>query len=272
MLHTVGITDQLQLHYPAPLQGDLLSCMDTAAELGFDGVEIHMRNPLAENPGRLAEEAARRGLVITTIGTGMACYADGHYLTNPDLTARKEAQKVLEAFFDAGKICGAKAIMFGLMKGPLPDPSLREQQKDILYEALLPIVDKAESTGVDLTIEAINRFQSSFLWSTDETLEFVNRFDSDRVTIHLDVFHMNIEDDGFYRNILKCGKKLGHFHFTDNDRCYPGHGRINFKEIYDALYDVGYAPNGIASHEYNPVPDGKTACRKALALLKQYEH
>ncbi|MGE4276685.1 MAG: TIM barrel protein [Lawsonibacter sp.] len=271
MIHTVGITDQVKLNYPAPIQGELLTCMDTAARLGFDGVEIHMRNPAAEDPCRLADEAAKRGLRITTIGTGMACYADGHYMTNPDLAARKDAEKVLSSFFYAGQVCGAKAIMFGLMKGPLPDPQMREQQKDILYEALLPIVDTAERTGVDLTIEAINRFQSSFLWSTDETLEFVNRFKSDRVTIHLDVFHMNIEDDGFYKNILKCGKRLGHFHFTDNDRCYPGHSRMNFKEIYDALYDVGYAPNGIASHEYNPVPDSETACKKGLAFLKQFE-
>lgn len=271
MIHTVGITNQVELNYPAPLKGELLSCMDAAKRIGFDGVEIHMRNPLVEDSHMLADAAAERGLRITTIGTGMACYADGHYMTNPDLAARKEAEKVLNSFFYAGQVCGAKAIMFGLMKGPLPDPKKRDEQKKILYEALLPVVDTAEKTGVDLTIEAINRFQSSFLWSTDETLEFVNRFQSDRVTIHLDVFHMNIEDDGFYKNIMKCGKKLGHFHFTDNDRCYPGHSRMNFKEIYDALYDVGYAPDGIASHEYDPVPDGITACTRGLTYLKMIE-
>ena len=271
MIHSVGITDQIGLGYPSPIQGEILSCMDLAAKIGFDGVEIHMRNPEKEDPYFLAEEAAKRGLCITSIGTGMACRGDGHYMTNPDLVARKEAEKVLKSFFKAGKICGAKSIMFGLMKGPLPDPKQRDKQKDILYEALLPVVETAEETGVDLTIEAINRFQSTFLWSTDETVEFVNRFESERVTIHLDMFHMNIEDDGFYRNIVKCGKRLGHFHFTDNDRCYPGHGMLNFKEVYSALYDMGYAPNGVAAYEYDPVPDYETAARRGFEYLKMIE-
>lgn len=272
MIHSVAISELVGKSYYSPLKGDLHACMDEAAEIGFDGVELHVRSPKEFDYAELAEYAAEKGLVITTIGTGMACHYDGHYMTNPDPVARKAATQVLIDFLRCGKLCGGAAVMFGLMKGPLPEAVMREQYKKILYEALQPVVEEAEKLGVDLTIESINRFQSSFLWTTDETLEFVERFKSDRVTIHLDTFHMNIEDNDFRRCIIKCKNKLGHFHFSDSDRCYPGHGHINFKEIIDALYEIGYMDHGVGAYEYDSIPTCMTSARLGLEYIKRFEH
>lgn len=270
MIHSVAVSELVGTNYYSPLKGDIKTCMKQAAELGFDGVELHVRSPKEYDYAQLRDYASELGLKITTIGTGMACHYDGHYVTNPNSIARAEAIKVLNEFMEAGKQSGSAAIMFCLMKGPLPDPKLREFYKGILYEALLPVVDTAERLGVDLTIEAANRFQSPYLWSTDETLEFVERFQSERVTIHLDSFHMNIEDGNMRESILKCKGKLGHFHFSDNDRCYPGHGHIDFKEIVDALYDIGYMEHGVGAYEYDSIPDCITSARLGLEHIKQF--
>jgi len=271
MIYSVAISELVGTSYYSPLKGDFHKCIDKAAALGFNGVELHVRSPKEFDYCELADYAAGCNLKITTIGTGMACHYDGHYLTNPNSIARKEAIDVLIRFLEAGKQSGGAAIMFGLMKGPLPDPKMREQYKKILFESLQPVVETSERLGVDLTIEAINRFQSSFLWSTDETLEFVKRFKSDRVTIHLDSFHMNIEDDDLKMSILKCKDKLGHFHFADNDRCYPGHGHIDFKAIVDALYEIGYMQNGVGAFEYDSIPDCEVSASSGLAYIKQFE-
>ncbi|MBE5956278.1 MAG: sugar phosphate isomerase/epimerase [Lachnospiraceae bacterium] len=270
MIHSVAISEMVGTNYYSPLKGNLKECMKQAAELGFDGVELHVRSPKLDY-AELADYAASLNLKITTIGTGMACHYDGHYMTNPNYIARQAAIDCLNQFMEAGKASGGAAIMFCLMKGPLPDPKLREFYKDMLYESLLPVVDTAERLGVDLTIEAANRFQSSYLWSTEETLDFVNRFKSDRVTIHLDSFHMNIEDPNFYESIVKCGKKLGHFHFSDNDRCYPGHGHIDFKEILLALKEIGYMKNGVGAYEYDSIPNCLESAKLGLAHIKKLE-
>lgn len=270
MIMSLAISDCVGPGSPCPLKGNLLQCIDHAKRLGYDSVELHMRNAKLNDYYEIADYAARLDMKVTTIGTGMACYADGHYMTNPDKEARKEAAQVLIDFLEAGKIVGGAAVMFGLMKGPLPDPRLREQYKDILYESLLPVVEAAEKFGCDLTIEAINRFQADYLWTADETLDFVNRFKSDRVTVHLDTFHMNIEDKDVERAIRICKGKLGHFHFSDSDRCYPGHGHVDFKMCMETLYDIGYAQNGIGGHEYNADPDGVTAAVKGLQHIQQY--
>jgi sugar phosphate isomerase/epimerase len=270
MIHSLAISDLVGESYITPLKGDFVECMEKAAKLGFDGVEFHMRSPRAYDFHKLVDCAAKNDLKITGIATGMAYYFDGHYMTNPNALARREAANVLIDFLKAAQICGGAAVMFGLMKGPLPKAHLRKQYKDVLFEALAPVVDAAESTGCDFTMEAINRFQSAYLWTTDETLEFVNRFKSERVTIHLDCFHMNIEDDDFSRCIRLCEGKLGYFHFTDNDRWYPGHGHIDFKTIVDALYDIGYMDTGVGAYEYDSYPDDETAALRGLRHIKRF--
>ena len=271
MIHSVAISELVGTNYYTPLKGDLRECIKQASELGYEGVELHARSPKQYDWSALRDYAKSLGVRITSIGTGMACHYDGHYLTNPNSIARKEAIQVLNQFMEAGKEAGNATIMFCLMKGPLPDPKLRELYKDILYESLLPVVDTAEKLGVELTIEAANRFQSSFLWSADETLDFVERFKSEKVTIHLDSFHMNIEDASFRDSILKCGKRLGYFHFSDNDRCYPGHGHIDFEEILVALNEVGFMENGIGAFEYDSIPDCIESAKRGLEHIKNLE-
>lgn len=272
MIHSVAISEMVGSHYYSPLKDNFMACMDQAAQVGYEGVELHVRNPLAIDCGALKAHADANNLKITSIGTGMACHFDGHYLTNKDSIARKEAIGVLNAFLQAAHDCGNSIVMFGLMKGPLPDPTQREIYKDILFESLLPCVETAEKLNCDITIEAINRFQASFLWSTEETLEFVNRFDSKHVTIHLDTFHMNIEDKSFRDAILLSKDRLGYFHFSDSDRCYPGHGHVDFKECVDALYEVGYTKaNDVWAFEYDSIPDTLTSARLGLEYIKQFE-
>ena len=159
------------------------------------------------------------------------------------------------------------------MKGPLPDDRLRETYKNILFESLQPCIETADKLDCDITIEAINRFMAAYLWSTEETLEFVNRFDSPHVTIHLDTFHMNIEDKNMRNSILKSKDRLGYFHMSDSDRCYPGHGHIDFQEIVDALYDADFAgDNAVWAFEYDSIPDTITSAKHGLDYIKNLEH
>lgn len=271
MIQSITISDCVGPYSQCVLKGDILQCIDHAKRLGYEGVEMHMRNAKLNDYHRIKDYADRLGMKVTGIGTGMACYADGHYLTNPDKLARKEAQQVLIDFLEAAHILGDTVVLFGLMKGPLPDPREREKYKDILFESLQPVIEAAEKFGNDLTIEAINRFQADYLWSADETLEFVNRFDSERATIHLDTFHINIEDKDMERAIRICKDRLGYFHVSDSDRAHPGHGHFDFKKCVEVLYDIGYdKKKGVLGHEYNADPDPVTAAVNGYQFIKQY--
>lgn len=273
MIHSVAISEMVGIHYFSPLKGDFKTCIDQAAKIGYEGVEIHVRNPFAVDFNELHDYALSKGVGITSIGTGMACGYDGHYFTNPDALARKECQRVFNGFLEGAKICDNAIVLFGLMKGPLPDDRLRELYKDILFESLQPCVETADKLGCDITIEAINRFMAAYLWSVEETMEFVERFDSPHVTIHLDTFHMNIEDKSMRDAIIRSKDRLGYFHMSDSDRCYPGHGHIDFKEIVDTLYEVGFCKDDDTwAFEYESIPDTVTSAKLGLDCIKSYEH
>ncbi|MFR2693603.1 MAG: TIM barrel protein [Enterocloster bolteae] len=85
---------------------------------------------------------------------------------------------------------------------------------------------------------------------------------STRVKVHLDTFHMNLEEQDWRRAILSCKGRLGHVHVADNSRNYPGWGLIDFRQIMSLLLEIGY--NRSLTLECFPVPDGETALRREL--------
>jgi D-psicose/D-tagatose/L-ribulose 3-epimerase len=60
------------------------------------------------------------------------------------------------------------------------------------------------------------------------------------VKLHLDTFHMNIEEKNQAAAILKAGKHLGHFHACGTDRGTPGGDSLDWKPIVAALKKIGY--------------------------------
>jgi D-psicose/D-tagatose/L-ribulose 3-epimerase len=58
--------------------------------------------------------------------------------------------------------------------------------------------------------------------------------------LHLDTFHMNIEEKNQAAAIVKAGKTLGHFHACGSDRGTPGNDHIAWSEIVPALKKIGY--------------------------------
>jgi len=56
----------------------------------------------------------------------------------------------------------------------------------------------------------------------------------------LDTFHMNIEEDDMAGAIRLAGHRLGHFHTGECNRRVPGKGRMPWREIGQALREIGY--------------------------------
>jgi D-psicose/D-tagatose/L-ribulose 3-epimerase len=63
---------------------------------------------------------------------------------------------------------------------------------------------------------------------------------SPALKLHLDTFHMNIEEKNQANAIRKAGKLLGHFHACGSDRGTPGNDHIDWKPIAAALKAVRY--------------------------------
>lgn len=101
----------------------------------------------------------------------------------------------------------------------------------------------AWDSGVDYCLESLNRFEGYLINTAQECVQFVKEVDCPAVKAMLDTFHMNIEEDSLGGAIRTAGKYLGHFHTGECNRRVPGAGRMPWREIGEALRDIGYEGN-----------------------------
>jgi D-psicose/D-tagatose/L-ribulose 3-epimerase len=98
----------------------------------------------------------------------------------------------------------------------------------------------AEKKGKVVCLEPLNRFETDFINTCDQGMKMIEDVGSPALKLHLDTFHMNIEEKHQGKAIRKAGKLLGHFHACGSDRGTPGNDHINWKPIAKALKKIKY--------------------------------
>ena len=90
----------------------------------------------------------------------------------------------------------------------------------------------------------VNRFEQFLFNTAKEAIAFAEEVGSPRAKVHIDTFHMNIEEDSMSDAIALTGKsgRLGHFHVSESNRRVPGLGptNIDWPAVGKALRSVGY--------------------------------
>jgi D-psicose/D-tagatose/L-ribulose 3-epimerase len=71
-------------------------------------------------------------------------------------------------------------------------------------------------------------------------LDFIDQVGMDNVGLHLDTFHMHLEEKDSADAIRRASGRIFHFHACENDRGVPGAGQVRWMEIAAALKDIEY--------------------------------
>jgi D-psicose/D-tagatose/L-ribulose 3-epimerase len=140
------------------------------------------------------------------------------------------------------------------------DERTKAQHFKCVVKNLKKLATYAERRKIELCIEPLNRFETDFLNTVDQGLKLVKAIGSKTVKLHLDTFHMNIEEKNQAAAILKVGKHLGHFHACGTDRGIPGEDSLDWKPIVAALKKVGYRGDVVIE---SFTPDVKVIARAA---------
>ena len=224
---------------PLVLRGNYTDSIRKAAQIGYDAVELHVADPAEVELREVRAVCDATGVGMSSIGTGLAWMRDGLSLTSRDEEMRRRAISRLQHFIHLGTEFGSVVIV-GLIKGLAKDCNNRTEYEGRLSEALDDCLPVARESGVTLVLEAMNRYESDTLNTIQECVRTIERFDSAYLKLHIDTYHMNIEEDQIGRNIFAAGKHIGHVHIADSNRGYPGTGHYNFVETIAALKAVGY--------------------------------
>jgi sugar phosphate isomerase/epimerase len=234
--------------------------------MGYDGVELAIRDPKLVDIDMLAGLTRANKLSIPAIGTGQAWGEEGLSFTDPDPSIRKAAIERIQSHIPSASRFGA-VIIIGLIRGMVKSGVEQTQAKDWLVEALQVCCAAARHHGVRLALEPINRYETTLINTVSQGLELIKSVGADNLGLLLDTFHMNIEEGNIEASIRQCGAHIFHFHVADSNRWYPGAGHLDFKSILKTLFSTGYS--GWVSGEFLPQPDPRKAAERNIKQLRQ---
>jgi sugar phosphate isomerase/epimerase len=250
----------------ATFKGELETNLRQIAALGYDGVELAIRDPKLVDLDNLEELVAICGLSVPAIGTGQAWGEEGLSFTDPDPARRRLAIERIKSHIPVALRFKA-IIIIGLIRGIVKPGVEPAQAMDWLVEALSECSAAALPHGISLALEPINRYETTLINSAADGLDLIKRVGADNFGLLLDTFHMNIEEPAIEASIRACDDHIFHFHVADSNRWYPGAGHLEFESILKALFDTGYT--GWISGEFLPEPVAETAAKESIAYLKQ---
>jgi len=226
--------------FVSPFTTESTKLFKTFKKWGFDTVEIPIEDPSHIDPAAVKAAADKAGLAI---GSVCACMGPGRDFRGSDAD-QKAAMDYCVALLDQAAAMGCPSLIGPVYsvvgKADAVEPEQQKVEWALVVKNLKELAKHAEAKGVTICIEPLNRFETDFLNTCDQGLKLVRAIGSKAVKLHLDTFHMNIEEKNQAAAIKKAGKLLGHFHACGSDRGTPGSDHIAWKEIRAALKSVGY--------------------------------
>ena len=246
-------------------QGDLERNIANITELGYDGVELAVRDPDILDLPALEATLGASQLTVPAIGTGQAYGEEGLSLTSPDPGIRRKAIERIKAQMRLADRLGAVVIL-GLIRGKTTAGDKSGKVEQWLIDGLKECAENRDA--VRLAIEPINRYETDLVNTVASGLKLLDRVNRENVGLLLDTFHMNIEEPNLTASIEKSWERLFHFHIADSNRWYPGAGHIDFGEILETLDQISYS--GFVSAEILPLPDPDTAAEKTIENMRAF--
>jgi D-psicose/D-tagatose/L-ribulose 3-epimerase len=207
---------------------------------GFRSVEIPVEDPAHIDPAHIKAELAKAGLVC-----GSICAAMGG---GRDLRGTPEEQESTKAYIkglidhaaelDGALVCGPMYSAVG--RADAVEPKEYAKQWKMVVKNLKELAKYAEKKGITLALEPLNRFETDFMNTVEQAMKMIKDVGSPNLKIHLDTFHMNIEEKDLARSIRKAGTLLAHLHACGSDRGTPGADHTNWPAIVKALKSIKY--------------------------------
>lgn len=218
-----------------------------AKKYGVDFIEIPMLRPRDIDPEHTRALIEKNGLrAVCSLGLPQECWASVH----PD-----KAIDYLELALDKTKACGAEALS-GVTFGGIGERTgvwPTEKEYDNIARTLEASAAYAKKIGLLFGIEPVNRYENHLINTGWQARDMIHRIGADNIFIHLDTYHMNIEEKGAGNGILDAREFLKYIHLSESDRGTPGEGTCDWDEIYATLAAIGFK-GGLAMESFINMP------------------
>ena len=127
------------------------------------------------------------------------------------------------------------------------------QEYDNIAFALSAAAKHAKKLGIAFGIEPVNRYENHLINTGWQAKWMIEKVGADNIFIHLDTYHMNIEEKGAGNGILDAREHLRYIHLSESDRGTPGEGTCDWDEVYATLAAIGFK-GGLAMESFINMP------------------
>ena len=262
---------------PVVFRENLLGNITKAHQLGYDAVELAVRDPEIIDHKKLMNLLSKYNLTVPAIGTGQIYFDEGISFSDENKDIREKAVSRVCKIIDLAKELNS-AVIIGLIRGNVINPENNYNEKLIsaerkICECLQTCMQYSEKYNTLFLIEPLIRYNSNIFNTLEQVSIFLDKFehklDINRIGILADTYHMNVEEAVIEDSIINHLNLIKYIHFSDSNRLAPGYGHIDFKKILKILIKENY--ESFISFEIMPIPDSETAAKVALKCTKDIE-
>lgn len=237
-----------------------------AAELGYDGIELALKNASEIKLNNLDRLLRKSKLSVSCISTGQVFAQTGYMFTDSDKNQRNTLRNIFKDFINLASEYG-KFVNIGRVRGIIGTNGKKDCENRFI-DLARELCEYAGPKGVTLILEPVNRYEIDFVNSLKEGVELMDKISMPNMKLMPDLFHMNIEDPSIGGELSKYIDYISYIHFADSNRLAPGWGHIDFNEVFEKLKGSHYS--GWVSVEILPKPDPYSAAKQAVEYLKPY--
>jgi 5-keto-L-gluconate epimerase len=251
---------------PLLFAGDLYKGLLAAKDLGYDGVELSLRDSKELEQEKIIKTLEKLDLKVFSIATGQSYFNDGFSFSSDDKELRKNAIERMKGHIDFAQALNCSLIVGGILGNIKVKFGQGYEVEKKVTDCFCQCLEYAKEKNVIILFEPINLYLTYFVCTLDEGADFIKHLGYENLELIPDTHHMHMEEKSVEQSLINHINLFHYIHFSDSNRQAPGFGNINFQNVVDTLKQQKF--NGVISFEVLPVPDDMTAAKQAIDYLK----
>ncbi len=237
-----------------PTPEALAAVLPRLREAGYRRAVLPPLDPAATDAPALRRAFEEAGVAPIAM-TGQAPGAD---VSSVDEAERRAGAAALRAAVEFAAALGAdqlNGVPYGLF-GPPGAPTSRAALEQAARE-VGAVADEASDLGITMTFEVLNRYETSAINTAAQALEFVELSGSRSLGIHLDTYHMAIEEADMMAAIRDALPRLAYLELGQSGRGLLSTGAVDIPKVVQQTLDEGYTGRwGVEAFSRPLVGDG----------------
>jgi D-psicose/D-tagatose/L-ribulose 3-epimerase len=218
-------------------QRGLIPALGALADLGYSHAVLP---PFDPDGAPVAEWAALfRDHGVAPIA--MVGQSPGADVSSADPGEQEQGEAALRRMVEATAELGGdqlNGVSYGLFGRPETAPP--EGAFERAAARLGAVADYAHGQGVTMTFEVLNRYETAMLNTAQQALDFVAASGSDHLRVHLDTFHMAVEEADMMAAVRSAVPVLGYLELGQSGRGGLASGSVDPAAVVREAVAAGY--------------------------------